>query len=368
MIRIATVFSGIGAPEFALRRLGLEHKTIFACDNNKISLPIEIDNIIMEKQKEDPTQDIRSLISESYDKVKKKNFVRDSYLQNHDLDTVDFHYDIKYINGKKYKDSIDLIIGGSPCQSFTLFGYQKGLNEARGTLFYDFARLIHEVKPKAFIYENVKGMLTHDKKKTWKVVYRVFDDLGYDTYHRVINSADHGIPQTRRRVFIIGFKSKTNFFFPDKRPLQYTMQDFLEENVRLGHFSYEKGGALKLGKTPPSKEDSLIRLKKYFLSEKIKPGILSPGSKGFYMKPKTDLKIARTLMSSMHKMHRAGVDNYVTTFDRLRRLTPREALRLMGFTDDFKQVVSDTQLYQQAGNSMVVDVMMDLIREILRRI
>ena len=95
---------------------------------------------------------------------------------------------------------------------------------------------------------------------------------------------------------------------------------------------------------------------------------MSAGTGGFNMKPQIDLKIARPLMRTMHKMHRAGEDNYVTTNGKIRRLAPRECLRLMGFTDDFKQVVSDTQLYQQAGNSMVVDVMKALILETIKHI
>lgn len=93
---------------------------------------------------------------------------------------------------------------------------------------------------------------------------------------------------------------------------------------------------------------------------------MSAGTGGFSMKPEIDLQIARPLMSTMHKMHRAGEDNYVTTNGKIRRLTPRECLRLMGFTDDFKIVVSDTQMYRQAGNSMVVDVQMGLLAEIIK--
>ena len=90
---------------------------------------------------------------------------------------------------------------------------------------------------------------------------------------------------------------------------------------------------------------------------------MATGTKNFYSKPKTDLKIARPLLASMHKMHRAGVDNYVTHTGRIRKLTPKECLRLMGFRDDFKQVVSDTQMYRQAGNSIVVDVLIALLKQ-----
>src|SRR5690606_23792907 len=101
-----------------------------------------------------------------------------------------------------------------------------------------------------------------------------------------------------------------------------------------------------------------------FLSDKVKKYVLATGTKGFYSRPETDLEVARPLLQSMHKMHRAGVDNYVTTDGRLRKLTPRECLRLMGFCDSFKLVVSDTSAYQQSGNSIVVDVLMQILKSI----
>src|SRR5699024_11978773 len=105
---------------------------------------------------------------------------------------------------------------------------------------------------------------------------------------------------------------------------------------------------------------------KHFLSEKVLKHVMSPGTKGYYVKPEIDLEIARPLLSTMHKMHRAGVDNYVTLDGKIRRLTPRECLRLMGYDDTFKQVVSDTQMYKQAGNSIVVDVMISLMESIIK--
>ena len=107
-------------------------------------------------------------------------------------------------------------------------------------------------------------------------------------------------------------------------------------------------------------------LEKYFLSEKVRKYVLSTGTKNFYSRPKTDLDVARPLLTTMHKMHRAGVDNYVTTDGRLRKLTPRECLRLMGFCDSFKIVVSDTAAYQQAGNSIVVDVLIHIMDSVLK--
>lgn len=103
---------------------------------------------------------------------------------------------------------------------------------------------------------------------------------------------------------------------------------------------------------------------KYFLSEKLVNYVMATGTKGFYTRPKIDLEIARPLLATMTKMHRAGVDNYVTTQGRIGKLTPRECLRLMGFCDSFKIVVSDAQAYRQAGNSIVVDVLMAILVQI----
>ena len=103
---------------------------------------------------------------------------------------------------------------------------------------------------------------------------------------------------------------------------------------------------------------------KYYLLEKTKKYVLTEGTKNFKTSIKTDLEVARPLLQSMHKMHRAGIDNYVThNKGRIRKLTPKECLRLMGFRDNFKQVVSDTQMYRQAGNSIVVDVLIALLKQ-----
>ena len=122
------------------------------------------------------------------------------------------------------------------------------------------------------------------------------------------------------------------------------------------------------GKYLISEEDAKSKIKqdleKYFLSEKVRKYVLATGTKNFYSRPKTDLEVARPLLTTMHKMHRAGVDNYVTTDGRLRKLTPRECFRLMGFSDNFIIPVSDTSAYQQAGNSIVVDVLINILNKI----
>lgn len=359
VLKVASVFSGIGSPEFALKRCGISHKLIFACDNGEIDL-LKSDEEILKTLKGLSFSEQRAYIASLL--PKRVNYVKKSFLANYDLAEEHFHHNVKLLDGKEYKGKVDLFIGGSPCQSFTLLGYQKGLEEARGTLFYEFARLIKEIEPRAFIYENVQGLVKHDGGKTWAVVQRVFASLGYSIHYQIMDAANYGIPQKRRRIFVVGFKKKgVKFEFPPIKKLSFTLQDFLLENTPEGNFISNNGEiCIKHAKGAVPE--------KYFLSEKILPGIMCAGTGGFSMKPEIDLKIARPLMRTMHKMHRAGEDNYVTTNGRIRRLVPRECLRLMGFTDDFKQVVSDCQMYQQAGNSMVVDVMMALIKEVYRRI
>lgn len=365
-IKLATMFSGIGAIEFALKRLNLNYKIIFASDNDK--------------------------------------FVKQSYFANYKIDEASWYDDVQKIDGKKYQNKIDLLVGGSPCQSFSMVGKRRGFNDTRGTLFYEFARVIKESKPKVFIYENVKGLLSHDKGETFETIKATFDELGYSYFYKVLNSKDYGIPQHRERIFVIGFKNKNEKFdFPKAIKLKNSMQDFLEDYTDSKYYLKEKG--IKFVTSSKNRQKRYTQIngeialcqkanqqfnwhgdfifenqqscdfnefifnveeveEKYYLSDKIKNYVLSTGTKNFKTCTKTDLEIARPLLQSMHKMHRAGVDNYVThNKGRIRKLTPKECLRLMGFTDDFKQVVSDTQLYRQAGNSIVVDVLIALLKQ-----
>lgn len=345
MVRLATVFSGIGAVEHALKRMGVDHEIIFACDNGEVDVfSNESDRLNFRNQLDslgDDWEGKKRLVDELYGGVEKKNKVRQSYTANYEVK--DFHWDVAFLDGRQYRGKVDLLVGGSPCQSFSVAGKRKGLEDTRGTLFYEFARMVEEVAPKVFIYENVQAVLWNDNGKTWEKMRSVFDGLDYECHWAVLNASDYGIPQNRKRLFVVGFRNdvapKEGFSFPEPVPLKSTMKDYLED-------------------------DENPNLEKYFLSEKMKNYVLARGTKNYRSRPETDLKVARSLLTTMHKMHRAGVDNYVTTKGRLRRLTPRECLRLMGFGDDFKIVVSDTAVYQQAGNSIVVDVLIAVLRQI----
>lgn len=346
----------------------------------------------------------KTYVDSLYSGLEKRNKVKQSYMANYDVDDKNFHWNVAFLNGQQYRDQVDLFVGGSPCQSFSLVGKQRGLEDTRGTLFYEYARLIDEIKPKVFIYENVRAVVSHDNGKTWKKMQEVFSELGYNFSWKVLNAKDYGIPQNRERLFVVGFRNDlklaSSFSFPEPIELIKKMKDFLMDNAPGGYFLPKKGvefvtkqknlekrftqidgdvqlcqkknqqfnwhGDFVFQSEAEAQKNNIPDLEKYFLSEKVEKYVLSTGTKNFYSKPKTDLEIARPLLTTMHKMHRAGVDNYVTTDGRLRKLTPRECLRLMGFSDNFKIVVSDTAMYQQAGNSIVVDVLIHIMEEIIK--
>lgn len=367
-LRIATVFSGIGSIEFALRRLQIDHEIIFACDNGERD--IEYDqtlelNIVKSLNSID---DKLNYVEELYKKkTSKKNYVQISYQHNYPHCPQNrFFQDIRLLDGTDFLNQVDLFVGGSPCQSFSTVGFQQGLEDARGTLFYDYARLIKEIRPKVFIFENVRGLLTHDKGNTWAVIKGIFDSLGYHIEFDVLNSMDFGIPQNRRRLFVVGFRENFKYSIPKTSglKLKFSMHDFLINNCSEGNFQYDNNGKISIEQIPGRVDDI------YTLSPLIYDYVMKGGTKTFYQKPEINKDIARTILKTMGNRHRAGIDNYVSSdlsndYGKVRMLTEREAHRLMGFTDEYEIVVSRSQAYKQAGNSIVVDVMIYLLISII---
>ena len=363
MIKLATAFSGIGAIEQALERLNIDYELEFACDNGDIEIDVDSDKELKKIRKMKTIQEKREYVDNLYmANSRKHNFVKDAYLANYSVKDNNFFYDVKLLDGTDFKNQVDLFVGGSPCQSFSIAGARGGFEDARGTLFYEYARLVKEIQPKVFIYENVYGVLTHDKGNTWKVMQNIFDELGYYYKWEILNAKDYGIPQGRRRLYVVGFKDKKEFDkfeFPKPQKLKYTMQDFLVENVKEGNLVNKKGKLViteKVGEEPEEK---------YYLSEKLRKYVLCPGTKNFmHHDAEIDLPIARALLSTQGNTHRASVNNYVTTNGKIRALTVRETYRLMGFPDSFKIVVSKAQALKQSGNSIVVDVLIAILKNI----
>ncbi len=236
----------------------------------------------------------------------------------------------------------DLLIGGFPCQAFSNAGLRKGFDDTRGTLFFEIARILKYHKPQAFLLENVKGLLSHESGKTIDIILETLNSLGYWLSVDVLNSKHFGLPQNRERVFIVGFKDKFNFEFPVP-PRTPT----------------------KLGKILEKKVD-----KKYTISDKLWTSHKARKKKakkrghGFgYSIFNENSEYTSTISSRYYK---DGSEILLEQSNaNPRKISPREAARLQGFSDSFKIPVSDTQAYKQFGNAVSVNVIRYLAEEII---
>lgn len=372
-LTVGTDFSGIGAPEQALKNLGIDFESVFACEIDKYAVQ--------------------------------------SYLAIHD-EPKRFYNDITQRDHTEV-EQLDLYVAGFPCQSFSIAGQRKGFDEARGTLFFDVAEFIRINQPKCFILENVKGLLSHDKGRTYQTITDIltngggtlngqisidlFDDgLGYHCIAQVLNTRDYGVPQNRERIFIVGFKDFRKFSFPIKEQLQLRLRDMLQDNPESKYIISEKWRKWIINhrKKRQSKnefplkvdgisstitaryfkggaEDGFISVDdKYYLSDKLikyfKENHIKNQEKGngFKFQPGDGNGVATSITTK----EGARMENNFIESERIRRLTPLECWRLQDFPDDafFKaaDVCSDTQLYKQAGNSITVAVIQKIIQKI----
>lgn len=400
-LRIGTLFSGIGAFEEALKQLDIWHEIKFACDTGEIEL-IPLDDSSERKDYKDLNRRVRNLSSEEKERLNRykayiaqrneqireycynlptkeertqyvnnlyrqyegdrRNYVKESYLANYDIDPSDFHTDIRFMRGDDYKNQVDILVGGSPCQSFSTYGKKQGLEDARGTLFYDYARIIKESNPKIFIYENVAAIKSNDHGHTWETMLSVWESLGYKIYPEILNAVDYDHPQLRRRVFIVGIREDvctTPYKFPEKKTRTKKSTDFLEKgHIPLKYYlgeggftwitTYEKHKRRSrvnqevIGCQTANQQDNWIGdfrvehpLPEHYEDPRIFIG-------------KFDFKDGKGLVDAVG-----------------RKLTPRECLRLMGFSDNFRIVVDDHQAYHQSGNSIVVPVLKEIIQTIV---
>jgi DNA (cytosine-5)-methyltransferase 1 len=260
--------------------------------------------------------------------------------------------DITKIDEKSIPDH-DVLLAGFPCQPFSIAGVSKKkslgkqhgfLDETQGTLFFDIARILKEKKPKAFMLENVKNLISHDKGRTFEVIYNALDELGYSVHFRVLDG-QHFVPQHRERIIIVGFdrvifKGQENFEFPNLPKPQKTIRRILEEK-------------------PDAKYTLSDKLWNYLQDYAAKHKAKGNGF-GFGL---TNLDgISRTISARYYKdgseilIPQDGINP--------RRLTPRECARLQGFPDDFIIPVSDNQAYRQFGNSVVTPLMHSVAKQV----
>lgn len=308
-----------------------------------------------------------------------KNAIK-TYKANYDTtdeieigDIVTFNSDENNIHNLHF----DLLTGGFPCQPFSMMGEQLGFSDTRGTMFFEIEKILRVKKKQGeqipfVLLENVKNLYTHDKGKTFKTIKEHLENLGYKFFSSIFNTEDFALAQKRNRIIMFATTKKIPTGF-----------DFSAENIKRvfdKHIS-DMNSIYKQKTTLDVLEKKVPQ--KYFLSEKIKPTILSNGTAGFKSKSKINLLTARPLCATMHKMHRACQDNYFSqefinaenpieylqheyskeeeARHHIRKLTPEEAFNLQGFPKEFCQKphelkMSDGALYKQAGNAVSVNV------------
>ena len=245
----------------------------------------------------------------------------------------------------------DFLLGGFPCQAFSIAGYRQGFNDekGRGNLFFDIARIIDARKPEGFLLENVKNLKSHDGGKTFRIIQETLENLGYHLKAKVLNSMEYGnIPQNRERVYIVGFKNKEyldNFEFPDPVKLKVKVKDLLEKKVAEKY--YYNGKPL------------FEKLKDYVVEE----GKVYQWRRKYVRENKSG--VCPTLTANMGM----GGHNVPIILDKkgIRKLTPIECARIQGFPKDYKlPEISDSALYKQIGNSVSVPVIEAVAKQMMK--
>ncbi|WP_312654156.1 DNA cytosine methyltransferase [Proteiniclasticum sp.] len=275
--------------------------------------------------------------------------------------------DITEINEKEIP-SFDICLAGFPCQAFSLAGRRLGFDDdykgmARGTLFFDVARICEYHKPKVIFCENVKGLTSHDKGKTFKIILGTLNELGYTVFHKVLNSKDFGVPQNRERIYIVAFRN-------DIAPKIFNLPEKTNDSVVLSDII----------------EDKIVSVK-YYLSNQYLDTLRKHRARheakgnGFGYEVRNHNSIAGAIVcGGMGRERNLIIDDRLEDYtpvthikgevnrEGIRKMTPREWARLQGFPEDYKLELADVHLYKQLGNSVTVPVIRAIaekIREVL---
>lgn len=354
MLRVGSDFSGVGAFNQALIRLGVEYKEVFACDMDK--------------------------------------FARDTFIHNYGEPE---YYPTNVYDREIPSESLDIYMTSPPCQAFSLAGKRLGKDDKRGILFFNSHEFIQVNKPRFFIFENVRGLLSDDGGRTFQewvnmlggksvnavpVLFPYEDSVPYHLYWKVLNAKHHGVPQNRERVFLIGIRDNVDnrFQFPKDEHLIKRLKDVLEENVDDKYFLSEKGIGhviAKDGVYTGINEDPIRCLTTRYSASlagtfiKIK----SATAKGYeeatlgdsinFSVPNSETRRGRVGKGVAQTLDTACNQGTIVK-NQIRRLTPRECFRLMDFPDSFTWPVSDSQAYKQAGNSIVVNVLYKILKQL----
>ena len=319
VITIGSDFSGVGAFNQALKLLKIKYKEVFACDFD--------------------------------------TYARQTFIANYGQPN---NYPENVYNREIPNKSLDIYVSSPPCQTFSIAGKKAGKNDKRGILFYNTLEFIKKNQPRFFIIENVKGLLSDDNGKTFNewiinlggksinglpVIFPYENGAKYHVYYQVLNAKNYNIPQGRERVFIIGIRDDkdNNFGFPIEQPLLKTYKSCLEKNVETKYFLSEK-------------------MLNYLVTNSIKQ---KEKGNGFIFTPIKPFEETGHIAKTITTKEGSRIENnFIYDNGKIRKLNPRECFNFMGFDKDFKIVVSDTQAYKQAGNSIVVNVLAEIIKRL----
>ena len=313
-MRVGSDFSGVGAFNQALNRLGIKYEEVFACERDK--------------------------------------YARQTFIHNYGEPK---YYPHEVENRDIPKEPLDIYVSSPPCQPFSQAGRRQGKTDVRGTYFYNTYEFIKTNRPRYFIIENVLGLISEDRGLTFgewlnmlggksidyvPVLFPYEESVPYHLYWKILNSKNHGVPQNRERVFLVGIRDdKDNSFrWPINEYLKKNLKDILEDEVDQKHILSDKAVQSILF----NKENQ----QKSFVNPTIGHTLQTPGN-------------ACGIYKGMNAV-RINLDRKV----KYRRLTPRECFRLMDFPDDFTWPVSDTQAYKQSANSIVVNVLYKILKRL----
>lgn len=300
--------------------------------------------------------------------------------------------DIKKIVAKDLPD-FDLLVGGFPCQTFSIAGKRAGFEDTRGTMFFELARILRAKQPRLFVFENVKGLLSHDNGNTFKTIIQTLDELGYDCQWQVLNSKSHGVPQNRERVFIIGHLRGTSrpqvFPFRDKaevlngeneskgRRTQAEVSHTLRGNNvkadqvfirQLNQPTYSNDRVYGIGGVSPTLNTMQGGNRQPFIKipEATKQGyaIAHEGDSINLSVPNSKTRRGRVGKGVAQTLD-TGMQQHTLQNSQIRRLTPTECERLQGFPYGWTEGVSDSQRYKQCGNAVTVNVISAIMKHLL---
>lgn len=244
----------------------------------------------------------------------------------------------------------DILCAGFPCQPFSIAGRRLGFADTRGTLFFEVERILHDKKPRAFILENVRGLLNHDKGRTFETIKNSLTGLGYNIFYKILNAKDYGLPQNRERVFVVGFKGVSDFVFPDPVKLEKYVPDLMERKV----VDYEIS------------EKAKLHIKRHYKNFLEKQGISEFPTLVTEIRPSRCVIRNDGISPCLTAKMGTGGNNIPVIAEECRKLTERECLRLMGFPENFKIKEGVMQSYKQIGNSVPVPVVRRIAEAVIK--